>query len=146
MNLDRYTSFTSDFKDYVFFSEGPNGRVKKVVRFTKIQNNPEVYNLGYGDEKPGQGEIDDLIVTDNGDRDLLLATVANTIIEFSNHFGNHYIYVTGSTPARTRLYQIAISPLLNEISADFELYGVKNGVLQKFKRNVNYDAFLVKRK
>ena len=32
---------------YVFFSEGPRGRIKKGVFFTKIGNN--FFNLGFGD-------------------------------------------------------------------------------------------------
>ncbi len=146
MNLPRYKYFTDDFKDYVFFSEGPKGRIKKVVRFTKIENDPDVYNLGFGDEEQGSGKINHWIVTDNEDRDVVLATVANTITEFINHYGNHYIYVKGSTPARTRLYQIGISSLLDKIKIDFDIYGSKNGVFHKFQKNVNYDAFLVKRK
>jgi hypothetical protein len=146
MNLPRYQYFTSNFKDYVFFSEGPKGRIKKVVRFTKIEDNPDIYNLAFGDESQDSGNIDDLVVTNNYDRDIVLATVINTVIEFSNHFGNHYVYATGSTPARTRLYQIGISNLLNEISVDFDIYGWRDGVFYKFEKNVNYGAFLIKRK
>jgi hypothetical protein len=146
MNLERYPYFTCDFKDYVFFSEGPKGRIKKVVRFTKIRDNPDVYNLGFGDEHQNTGKLDSRVVTNNEDRDIVLATVAITVIEFSNHYGKHYIYIEGSTPARTRLYQIGMSAFLDEISIDFDILGSKNGALFKFQKNVNYDSFLVKRK
>jgi len=147
MNLDRYTCFTNnDFLDYEFFSEGPKGKVKKVVRFSKIEDDPIVYNMGFGDEDPDTGEINDLAITNNEDRDLVLATVANTIIDFGNHYGNHYIYAKGSTPSRTRLYQMGIASLLEEIRMDFDIYGLKNENWHDFKKDVNYEAFLVKKK
>lgn len=49
-------------------------------------------------------------------------------------------------PPRTRLYQIGIAGLLTEINKDFEVYGFVNGKWQIFQKNVNYEAFLVKRK
>jgi hypothetical protein len=148
MNLERYTYFTNnDFLDYEFYSEGPKGKIKKVVRFTKITDKePIVYNLGFGDADEETGVFDDSIITNNKDRDLVLATVANTIIDFTNYYGNHYIFASGSTPARTRLYQIGISGIWEEISKDFEIYGLKEDNWHSFEKNVNYDAFLVKRK
>jgi hypothetical protein len=148
MNLERYAYFSNnDFQDYEFYSEGPKGKIKKVVRFTKISDEePAVYNLGFGDASKGTGIIDDSIVTNNQDRDTVLATVANTIIDFTDHYGNHYIYATGSTPSRTRLYQMGIAGLWEEISTDFEVYGLKDDNWHEFEKNVNYDAFLVKRK
>ncbi|WP_414692629.1 DUF6934 family protein [Pedobacter sp.] len=41
---------------------------------------------------------------------------------------------------------MSISRLLDEISAEFSVYGAIGTELFKFKRNVNYQAFLVKRK
>jgi len=58
-------------------------------------------------------------------------------------YGNQLIYATGSTTARTRLYQISISKQLSEISTEFEIYGIFNLEVFPFERNVNYDAFLV---
>ena len=146
MNLERYQYFTNeDFEDYEFFSEGPNGRIKKVVHFSKIQGRDE-YNLGFGDEDLKTGEISDSVVTNNKDRDIVLATVACTIIDFSNHHHNPFIFARGSTSSRTRLYQISISKLWEEISLEFEVYGLKNENWNEFQKNVNYEAFLVKRK
>jgi len=146
MNLDRYDYFTEDYQDYEFYSEGPKGTIKKVVMFTRVQEKPAIYNLAFGDEDPDTGLVDDLITTDNKDRNLILATVANTINDFSNHFGKHYIYAKGSTPARTRLYQISIAGLLEQISMDFDVYGIIDNEPYTFQKNVNYEAFLVKRK
>ena len=104
MNLDHYTLFTTDFQDYEFYSEGPQGRIKKVVRYRRISNDPITFNLAFGDEN--EGVISDTIVSDNQDKDMVLFTVANTINAFCDHYGNHFIYAEGSTAARTRLYQM----------------------------------------
>jgi hypothetical protein len=87
-----------------------------------------------------------LSITNNQDSDIVLATVANTIIDFSNHYGNQYVYAKGSSSSRTRLYQISISNLWDEISIHFELYGLRDGKWYEFEKNVNYEAFLGKRK
>lgn len=148
MNLEHYNYFaSSDFKDYEFYSEGPKGRIKKAIRFTKINNEePVLYNLGFGDISEETDNIDDTIVSNNDDRDIVLATVAKTVIDFTNIYGNHYIFAIGSTTARTRLYQMGISGLWNEISIDFEIHGFKSGSWHPFEKGVNYEAFLVKRK
>ncbi|QEC75942.1 DUF6934 family protein [Mucilaginibacter ginsenosidivorax] len=148
MNLDRYNyQISNDHQDYIFYSEGPKGKIKKIVRFSKIQDlESTVYNLGFGDADDETGVVDDSVVTNNKDSSMVLATVANTVIDFTNYYGNQYIYATGSTPARTRLYQIGIAGLWEKISIDFEVYGLKEDSWHEFKKNVNYDAFLVRRK
>ncbi|EHQ29040.1 DUF6934 family protein [Mucilaginibacter paludis] len=147
MNLERYPYLASNnFNNYEFYSSGPKGQIKKGVRFSLISNDPVIYNLAFGDIPDGTDVIDDAVVSNNNDRGMVLATVANTIIDFTNNYGNHYIFATGSTPARTRLYQMGITSLWNEISIDFDVYGFKGDAWQAFKSNVNYDAFLVKKK
>ena len=147
MDLKRYPYFSNNnFLDYEFYSDGPKGKIKKVVRFTKVFEDSTIYNLGFGDVDEENGRFDDNIITNNEDRDMVLATVANTIIDFTNYYGDHYIYAEGSTPARTRLYQIGIANLWDEISLYFEVYGLANDSWHKFEKNVTYEAFLVKRK
>lgn len=147
MNLARYPYLANNnFNNYEFYSDGPKGRIKKGVRFSLMNNEPMIYNLAFGDITEGTDLIDDAVVSNNNDRDMVLATVANTIFDFSNNYGNHYIFATGSTPARTRLYQMGITSLWNEISIDFAVLGFKDGSWQAFQSNINYEAFLVKRK
>lgn len=147
MDLERYPTFAStDYQDYEFYSEGPKGRVKKIVRYQKINEKPIVYNLAFGDEDEETGRINDTSVTNNSDRDMVLATVAGTIIDFTNYHGNHLIHAKGSTPARTRLYQMGIASIWEEVSTDFEVYGLREGEWEEFKRGINYEAFFVKRK
>ncbi len=110
MHLDHYEFYiNAGYQDYEFYSEGPNGRIKKVVRYVKIRDTPEtVYNLGFGDLDEDSGEISDLSFSNNSDRDKILATVAFTVLDFCKSFGQPYIFIEGSTPSRTRLYQMGI--------------------------------------
>ena len=149
MNLESYNyEIDETFQTYEFVSSGPNGKVTKVVAYTEFGtvNNEIAYNLGLGDIDEKTGKISDTVVTDNKDRSLVLATVAQTIVEFSAHFGNQWIRVRGSTPARTRLYQMGVSGIWDEIKDDFELYGLKDGEYIAFEKDVNYEAFLVRKK
>ena len=41
---------------------------------------------------------------------------------------------------------MSIAGLLEEISVDFEVYGVIEHIACPFQKNVNYEAFLVKKK
>ncbi len=48
--------------DFEFYSEGPKGRIKKIVRFKKLDID-NVYNLAFGDENPETGDIDDSVIS-----------------------------------------------------------------------------------
>ena len=148
MHLDYYQYLAkNDYYDYEFVSEGPKGKIRKAVRFTKVrEGSPAFYNLGFGDIIERSDTIDDETRTNNGDRDKVLATVALTVLDFTNIHGNHYIFAEGSSPSRTRLYQIGISRLWNEINDDFDVFGFADNRWQAFQHNVNYEAFMIKRK
>ena len=62
MDLDRYEfNISKRLSDYEFISEGPKGRIKKVVRFNFMTSN--IYNLTFGDLNENTGKINDKIVT-----------------------------------------------------------------------------------
>ena len=145
MKYPKYPTLVDDaHARYQFFSDGPTGIVKKVVSYECIHGN--LFNLGFGDWNEELNDIDDSIRTNNGDRDQVLATVAGTAVDFTDKFPDALIYTEGSTPARTRLYQMGISNNLEEISQDFEIEGHINKTWELFRRGRNYDAFLAKRK
>ena len=148
MNLERYEYFTNEtFLDFEFSSEGPKGKIKKVVRYSVQNANGITYfNLGFGDLNKETGKIDDLAISDNNDRDKILATVAATVLEFTDHFPGAMVYAKGSTLSRTRLYQIGIVANWEQIEPLLEIYGFVKGKWGKFAKNVNYEAFLVLRK
>ena len=56
------------------------------------------------------------------------------------------IYATGSTKSRTRLYRMGIAKFLSEIEEDFEVLGEQNDGWETFRKNIEYEGFLVRRK
>jgi len=87
MNLPKYPIFASEEKhEYGFFSEGPMGKIRKVVRYEKIGN--DLFNLGFGDWDEGLQGANDSNRSNNEDRDKVLNTVASTAIVFTDQFPN----------------------------------------------------------
>ena len=70
LTLDRYPLQTSaTLLNYEFFSEGPKGKIKKVVRYDlRNVHGRSYFNLGFGDWNDQTKKIDDASVSDNGDR------------------------------------------------------------------------------
>lgn len=145
MHLSRYTyKINENFLDYEFDSNGPNGNIKKIVRFTQITRN--VFNLAFGDLNEQTGELNDLRITNNNDSRKVLATVAATVHDFTLQHPNALVVAKGSTHSRTRLYRIGITNHWNTISAEFEVFGLKDNSWEPFELRKNYDAFLARRK
>jgi hypothetical protein len=146
MHLDRYSVFANtDHKYYEFYSEGPKGRIKKVIYYQPLKHLGEnFFNLAFGDWIEGEKRVDDKITTNNNDRQKILATVASTAFEFINHYPGAIIYVEGSTPSRTRLYQMGISAYWREISEEVEIFGFMLEDWEPFHPGRNYEAFAVK--
>jgi hypothetical protein len=119
LNQAKYDFQTNDsFLDYEFESDGPNGKIKKIVRFSPRNADGFTYfNLGFGDWNEAENRIDDLSTTNNGDTEKVLATVAAAVLLFTEAYPDMPVYAHGSTPGRTRLYQMGISanfPKLNQ--------------------------------
>ena len=100
----------------------------------------------FGDKNPLTGELDDAIISNNGDRNKVLATVAFTVYLFTDVYKDALIAMKGNTDTRTRLYQMAINIHYDVIKPDFNVFGLLNDELMPFEKNVNYSGFLIKRK
>ena len=74
MNLPKYDVVSNTSHTYEFISEGKNGKIYKSVSFQET-NIEGVYNLGLVDKNPITGQVDDKVVSNNGDRDKVLSTV-----------------------------------------------------------------------
>lgn len=150
MNLEKYEYLADeDYKSFMFLSQGPRGEIKKVINYRPLVMLPDglpVINLGFGDWDEARNDIDDSAASNNNDRDKILATVASTVLTFTQVHGKVLVYAEGSTPAKTRLYQMGINAHFSEVEALFEVYGQLKGKWVKFERGVNYEAFLVVRK
>ena len=149
MNLEHYAYQTSEsLLDYEFYSEGPKGAIKKVIRFMLVTvEGYSYYNPGFGDWNEAEKKIDDFIVSNNHDAEMVLATVASAVINFTDHYPELTIYAEGSTASRTRRYQMGINKYREDIEPVFEVHGLMEGCgFQPFERGKNYKAFVVKRK
>ena len=145
MHHARYRIVTSDNPCvYMFFSEGPKGKIAKGVFYTQIIEN--LYNLGFGDLTEDLQDLNDFSRSNNGDRDKVLATVAFTAFDFTNRFPDGAIFIQGSTSGRTRLYQMGIAANLPEIAQNFVIKGFINKDWELFSPARKYEAFLVSRK
>jgi hypothetical protein len=147
MNKPKYLYKTEDkFTIYEFVSEGTKGKIKKMVEYTETATE-NVYNLGFGDYDEKTNSINDLSVSNNGDSLKVLATVASTVYAFIEKYPNAYIFATGSTNIRTRLYRMGITNNLSEITKDFKVYGfTENGNWEEFLIGEDYEAFLITKK
>jgi hypothetical protein len=148
MSFERYNLTASEDRlTYEFYSEGPRGAIKKVVQFSKLKIlASNVYNLGFGDLNAETGEVDDLTVSNNQDRDLILQTVASTVPFFLDKYPTAQITFNGSTEARTRLYVMEISKRLSGFDENFEIMGLKDDGWESFRKNGRYKAILVARR
>jgi hypothetical protein len=144
MNHPKYPVVASDPYLYHFYSEGPQGRIKKAVVYGQIEEN--LFNLAFGDWDEELQRINDSNRSNNRDRDKVLSTVAFTALDFTNQFPYVQIFAEGSTSARTRLYQMGIANNLLEINRYFKIGGFVNGKWELFLRGRNYEAFLIQRK
>ena len=146
MKLPRYEYVAENEAEvFKFTSEGTKGSIKKLVLYSQMLPN-DVYNLAFGDYDEETGLLNDTVITNNKDSQKVLATVASTLYVFTDKHPHVWVYATGSTPARTRLYQMGISKFLDEILNDFEVYGLIEETWQAFEKRKAYEAFLVKRK
>ena len=111
-----------------------------------------LYNLGFGvlsiNSETGLEEIDDKITTNNGDKDKILSTVALTATPFFDEHPNSILFFIGSSPSRTRTYQMAIRQNIEMLKKNFVIRGyVENSNLpEEFQKNKNYEAFLIEQR
>lgn len=89
-------------------------------------NLKDIYNLAFGDKDHSTGEIDDTVISNNGDSEKVLTTVVAAPYAFTDKYPDIWIYATGSTNSRTRLYRKGITKFLSEVTADFEVLGERN--------------------
>ncbi len=86
------------------------------------------------------------MISNNGDSEKVLTTVVSSLYAFTDKHQDSMIYATGSSKSRTRLYRMGITKYLSEIKNDFVIYGETEIGWEKFKINIEYEAFLVTRK
>lgn len=146
MKIEKYPlKAESSLTVFEFISEGPNGLIRKIVQFQET-NRSNLYNLAFGDKDSKTGVVDDMAVSDNADTEKVLATVVAAVYAFLDKYPDAFIYATGSTTARTRLYRMGIKRFYNEMIQDFEIYGQIGDEFYEFEPGKDYTGFLAHRK
>ena len=148
MITDKYEYYVGeDYLSYEFTSEGNNGKILKVVQYSRLFiGSLQAYNIGFGDRITGSMKINDTVVSNNGDITKVLNTVASTIFDFSSYYLHPWIYAKGSTPIRTLLHQRKLDSQIDVIDSEFNIYGLSEGGWEKLKKGHKCFAFLFKKK
>lgn len=146
MKIDTYPlKAGSERTVFEFVSEGPKGAIQKLILFQETAAS-NFYNLAFGDKDLLTGNLNDLAVSNNDDINKVLTTVVAALYIFFDHYPDAFVYATGSTPARTRLYRRGITRFYKEVQADFYLFGQVGNSFTVFEPDREYDGFLAKRK
>lgn len=147
MQLEKYdVKVTKDGNRYEFVSIGNKGSILKVIEFAPINQAETIYNLGFGDVDPLTGNWDDKAVSNNGDRNRVLATVAGSVVDFLNRRPTVTVFAAGSTPLRNILYQRTLERFWNEVAESYEVLGfTESDEWVLFEQKARFRAFLVRR-
>lgn len=105
-----------------------------------------IYNMAFGDYDEDTCKLEVFAVSNNGDRDKVLNTVALTLLDFFEVHPEAVVIARGSTPSRTRLYQMGINKNLDMIHTRLDVFGFHNNGWKKFQSNINYEAFYVRKR
>ena len=146
-------SANTDFTVFEFTSTGKNGVIQKAIKYSKTLNE-NVYNLGFGDivfSDETTVEVDDNNLSNNGDRDKVIATVVYSLYVFMQHYPGVYVLFGSSDPAKLRLQRIIISRNYEAITKNFLVFGAvhnKQGQLVNvpFTKSENVDGYFVRRR
>jgi hypothetical protein len=146
MKLPRYElKAEKSLMVFEFTSEGPKGQIPKLIKFSETTLKG-FYNLAFGDKNLETGEIDDTVVSNNGDSEQVLATVVSAVYSFTEQENEAWVYATGSTKSRTRLYRMGITKYFDEVKQDFLVFGLRDGEWEDFTKEIDYTAFVGRRK
>ena len=146
MKLDRYElKAGTNLTTFEFLSEGPKGKIRKLIQFEPM-NHPQLYNLAFGDVNPETFAIDDQVITHNGDAEKVLATVVAAVYTFADRYPQAWIYATGSSITRTRMYRMGINKYFDIVEDDFDIMGERQSVWEWYVKGGDYQAFAVRRK
>ena len=146
MKIDRYPVLIGETSMvFEFVSEGIRGSISKLVIYSETHLH-NFYNLGFGDKDEATGQIDDEVITNNGDSEKVLATVTSTFYIFMEQYPDAMVFAKGSTEARTQLYRMGISNNFADIQKDFAVDRLVENGWQPFEKQREYRAFLVTKK
>lgn len=136
--------FTADKSCYWFISDG-DSKVQKAVLFDEMAVKGR-FNLSLADIV--DGKLDFNRISNNHDHDVLFDTIASIAFDYTKKYPSRDIFLTGSSKARTRMYQMKIANNLNDINVHYNVYGLlsENSPFVPFQKGTNYIGFLLSKK
>jgi hypothetical protein len=144
-----YLNYVDILDSCKFYSIGKSGNFELRMLITRAKGDSgfKDLNLGFGVWNEETRDIDDGIETKNGDMQQILATVANRALEFLSRYPEAEIFAKGSTASRTRLYQMEIAKIINEVPEGLRIEGLISQIgFVDFRKGINFDAFLLSAK
>ena len=140
MEPHHYPFKSNGLYEFTFTSIGPKGKIRKKVWYEFDHDKGMYLELRFGDDV-GFDKPDVDAISDNSDRDVVLRTVALTVVVMLKRFPELAVRGTGSNEARVRLYHILIGKHHNKISAIVSVHGKRKNRWSPFKRGVRYTEF-----
>lgn len=138
---------SADGLRYSFYSEGPRGRIRKVIKFQWMRElGSSTFNLAFGDSIEGSNEVNDRSISNNQDRLKVLHTVGAAAMLFLEDHPRSIILIRATTLPRARLYQMMISSIWKEIEQGFEVQGKHGPYWIPFIKGLNYSEFILYKK
>jgi hypothetical protein len=144
MSAVRYPISTDDNLTFYFTSEGPKGKIEKVVKFEQFA--PETFNLGFCDRKSVAEDFDDHTISNNGDIRKVLATVIQTIALFFEHYPDMRIYVEGADDRRRRLYERILKQYRIDFEEEYRFWGGNGFSIEPFQNENTYEFLLISKR
>ena len=130
---------------FEFESISETKSIRKLIEYRLIDNDTLLYNLALVHILPN-GEASDLSISNNKDMPKVLSTVFQSMLYFFEAKPKAKIFIQGSTPSRTRLYQTAISKYMTEFEQKFEIWGFVGNEMELFSKGKNYEIFVISTK
>jgi hypothetical protein len=113
--------------EFHFESVGPNGTIRKIVKFTFYGK--QLCSLAFGDQI--EGGFDDEVISDNDDMRKIMQTVVNITIFFSCIHAECKIVIQPVDRKRKLLYNRIFQVFETEV---FRYYEVEGFLIQEKKR------------
>lgn len=146
MNRTAYPFQKVNANSYRFISEGTEN-IEKAVVFEPL-GLPDIMSLAFGDLDV-ENNIDDAIVTNNGDMLKVMATIVQVVVDFTKQFPHLSVLFSGSSVERTRFYGRILRMHHDDFVKEYDISGQRGELMERETFNLltpyAYDAFMVKR-
>ncbi len=119
-------TYSSDYQKFVytFHSEGLKGTITKVVEFERIRVAKwHLYNCAFGDFEPESLQINDSVLSDNGDVFRVMETLVEIVRDFLAQQAHFMVYIFGTDVRRLHLYQYLIAKKIKKLAQECIFYG-----------------------